>query len=110
MNHYCYFATEPDTDSMYLYISDSEADSDSANTIRGQITIDEAKQTIQFDFDKKASKLTADTDSALFKTFRKLDKSSDGKLIIPFKLNETKLNLKTKEYLGKNYTVNLERN
>ena len=110
VNHYCYFATEPDTDSMYLYISDSEADSDSANTIRGQITIDEAKQTIQFDFDKKASKLTADTDSALFKTFRKLDKSSDGKLIIPFKLNETKLNLKTKEYLGKNYTVNLERN
>lgn len=110
INHYCYFATDPDNDSFYLYITDGEKDSDSANMIRGQITIDEAKKTLQFDFDKKASKLTSDTDSALFKTFRKLDNSSDGKLIIPFKLNDTKLKLKTKKYLGKNYTVTLERN
>lgn len=109
VNHYCYFDTDSDTDSLYLYISDGDGTSDSGNTICGQITIDEAKQTLQFDFDKKASKQTADTDSTLFKTFRKLDKASDGKLVIPFVLKETKLKLKTKEYLGKNYTVDLER-
>lgn len=107
-SHSCYFSTEEATGALYLYISDQEGEASDANVICLKTTIDEAGKCILFDFDRKKSRQTADKSSALFQFFKALENEHGNPLRIPFKLNDTKLKLKAKEYFGQNYTFVLE--
>lgn len=107
-NHFCYFATDEGSGSLYLYISDEKEGAANANIICGKITVDEAGKNIIFAFDRKKSSVTADKNSDLFQFFRTLDKENGNTLQIPYTLNDSKLKLKTKKYFKKNYTFNLE--
>lgn len=107
-DHFCYFATDEGSGSLYLYISDGKEGATDANTICGRITVDEAGQNIIFTFDRKKSRVTADKNSRLFQSFRTLDGENGNALQIPYTLNGSELKLKTKKYFGKNYTFDLE--
>lgn len=107
-DHFCYFATDKDNGSLYLYISDGKEGAANTNTICGKITVDEAGKNIVFTFDRKKSKVNADKNSDLFQSFQILDKENGHTLRIPYTLNGSKLKLKTKPYFGKNYTFYLE--
>lgn len=106
VNHFCHFATEPASGSLYLYISDGSEGQENANVICGKITVDEGGGALIFTFDKKASKQTADKNSALFRSFKLLEKGG-GEIRIPFSLKESRLKFKTKKLFGKNYTFDL---
>ena len=106
--HFCYFATDDADGSLCLYISDGARNDTQANTICGQVTVNEAEKSILFTFDRKKSRVSADKDSSLFQTFRTLDEENGNVLRIPFTLKNTKLKLKTKKYFGRNYTFALE--
>ncbi|MCD8019391.1 MAG: hypothetical protein LUF92_07345, partial [Clostridiales bacterium] len=107
-DHFCYFSADVETGRLSLYISDGgEGDAD-GNTICCNITIDEATSEIILDFDKAASKKTADKKSDLFQTFKKLAKENKNGLRISFILkDDSTLRLKAKKYFGKNYTFAL---
>lgn len=107
-SHFCYFSTDEDTGSLYLFISDKKDKASNANVICLKTTIDEAGKCILFDFDRAKSRQTADKESALFQYFKTLENEHGNPLRIPFKLNDTKLKLKAKEYFGQNYTFVLE--
>lgn len=105
-NHFCYFATEPKSRSLYLYISDGTEGQTDANVICGKITVDEGSKKLIFTFDKKMSKQTADKDSELFQSFKALEEGG-GVIRIPFSLDGTRLKFKTKKLFGKTYIFDL---
>lgn len=106
--HFCHFSTDEESGRLYLVISDDPQEkTDAKNSIRGQIVIDEGGKAIIFKLNKQTSKKTADKHSALYQTFRKLDKGNKEGLRIPFTLKENRLKWKTKKYFGKNYTFDL---
>lgn len=105
--HFCWFATDAGTGDLCLFLSDGKKEDPAANTICGQINVEESGRAILFHFDRSRSKLTADRDSALFKRFKALDQENDHALRIPFTLTASKLKLKTKKYFGRNYTFKL---
>lgn len=51
--HFCYFATDDADGSLCLYISDGARNDTQANTICGQVTVNEAEKSILFTFDRK---------------------------------------------------------
>ncbi|MDO5146526.1 MAG: hypothetical protein Q4D60_05960 [Eubacteriales bacterium] len=105
-NHFCYFATDPTSGALYLYVQELDENQEKTDAICGTITIDEGSKELIFSLNKKESKKTAGKHSPLFRFFRALEKPS-GELRIPFTLKDSRLKLKTKKLLGQNYTFDL---
>ena len=63
----------PDTNTLYLYVTDGAEDADEPKYVAGEVHINEKKHTITYHFDKDLSEKSIGTDSNLYKIFEKSD-------------------------------------
>ncbi len=99
-DHFSYFTTNPDTNTLYLYVTDGAENVTQTKYVAGEVNINEKKKTITYHFDRKLSKESIGTDSSLYKRFAKMDGTK-----LSYNLKDTTLTLK----LGKEtYTLTLD--
>lgn len=99
-DHFSYFTTNPDTNTLYLYVTDGAESSTQTKYVAGEVHINEKKKTITYHFDRKLSKESIGTDSSLYKRFAKMDG-----IKLSYDLKDTNLTLK----VGKEtYTLTLD--
>lgn len=96
-DHFSYFTMNPDTNSLYLYVTNGTEDAEDPKYAAGEVRINEKKGTITYHFDKELSEQSIGSGSDLYKKFEKLDKTT-----LSYTLKEKQLTLK----LGKS-TYNL---
>lgn len=99
-NHFSYFTMNPDTNSLYLYVTNGTEDTEDPGYVAGEVRINEKKGTIAYHFDKELSEQSIGSDSNLYKKFEKLDNTT-----LSYTLKEKQLTLK----LGKaTYNLTLD--
>ena len=87
-DHFSYFAMNPDTDTLYLYVTNQTKDTENKKYVAGEVHINEKAHTITYHFDKTLSAASIETDSDLYKKFEKLDK-----IKLSYTLKENQLTL-----------------
>ena len=101
-NHFSYFTMNPDTNTLYLYVTDGAEDADEPKYVAGEVHINEKKHTITYHFDKDLSEESIGTDSNLYKIFEKMDKTKLSYTLkdkqLTLKLDKTTYKLTLDEY------------
>lgn len=75
-DHFSYFTMNPDTNSLYLYVTNGTEDAEDPKYVAGEVRINEKKGTITYHFDKELSEQSIGSDSDLYKKFEKMDKTN----------------------------------
>lgn len=99
-NHFCYFTMNPDTDTLYLYMSDGESPEYSSSSVCGEVAINQNTKTFTYHFDQDASELTAMPEEVIFEKCKSLDEKE-----IAYNIDEKVLTLTID---GENYNFNLQ--
>ena len=101
-DHFSYFTMNPDTNTLYLYVTDGAEDADEPKYVAGEVHINEKKHTITYHFDKDLSEESIGTDSNLYKIFEKMDKTKLSYTLkdkqLTLKLDKTTYKLTLDEY------------
>lgn len=101
-DHFSYFTMNPDTNTLYLYVTDGAEDADEPKYVAGEVHINEKKHTITYHFDKDLSEKSIGTDSNLYKIFEKMDKTKLSYTLkdkqLTLKLDKTTYKLTLDEY------------
>ena len=88
-DHFSYFTMNPDTNTLYLYVTNGEEDAAEPQYVAGEVNINEKKNTITYHFDKKVSEESIGADSDLYKKFEKMDNTK-----LSYTLKDKQLTLK----------------
>lgn len=88
-DHFSYFTMNPDTNTLYLYVTNEEEDAANPQYVAGEVNINEKKNTITYHFDKDVSEESIDTDNDLYKKFEKMDNTK-----LSYTLKDKQLTLK----------------
>lgn len=92
----------PDTNTLYLYVTDGAEDADEPKYVAGEVHINEKKHTITYHFDKDLNEKSIGTDSNLYKIFKKMDKTKLSYTLkdkqLTLKLDKTTYKLTLDEY------------
>lgn len=73
-NHFSYFTMNPDTNTLYLYVTNGDENAPEPKYVAGEINLNEKKQKLTYHFDKTMSEESIGTSSPLYKKFEKMDK------------------------------------
>ena len=88
-DHFSYFTMNPDTNTLYLYVTNEEEDAANPQYVAGEVNINEKKNTITYHFDKDVSEESIGTDNDLYKKFEKMDNTK-----LSYTLKDKQLTLK----------------
>lgn len=101
-DHFSYFTMNPDTNTLYLYVTNGEEDAAEPQYVAGEVHINEKKNTITYHFDKDVSKESIGTDNDLYKKFKKMDNTKFSYTLkdkqLTLKLGKTTYKLTLNEY------------
>lgn len=88
-DHFSYFTMNPDTNTLYLYVTNEEEDAANPQYVAGEVNINEKKNTITYHFDKDVSEESIGADNDLYKKFEKMDNTK-----LSYTLKDKQLTLK----------------
>lgn len=72
-SHLCYFTMNPDTDTLYLYMTNAASGEEITSTVCGEIEINQKQHTITYHFDENESQKEAAPSDAIYKKCKAMD-------------------------------------